>query len=72
MQYLLIQGSEDGEPCTFLKDVEDVLESPADYGIEKFLTSIPDKDPNYWHHGDALLLKIEVLKPAVVATRFKL
>ena len=68
MKYLLIMGSEDGEPCMFLDNIEDVLGAPEDYGIEKFLTSIPGKDPNYWKDGDALLLRIEVLSPLPVVS----
>ena len=70
--YLLIRGSEDGEPCDFMDDISDLLNKPEDYGVERFLDYIPLKDPNYWIDGEALLLKVEILVPSLVATRFKL
>ena len=71
-EYLLIQPSEDGEPCCFLDDVQELLNNPEDYGVEKFLSSIPDEDPNYWEEGCALLLKIKILKPKLKATSWRL
>ena len=71
-KYLLIQPSEDGEPCTFLNDIQDVLDNPEDYGIHNFLSSIPENDPMSWPDGDALLLMVEILKPKVKATAFRL
>lgn len=70
--YLVIQQDEDN-PCTFLDDIDDILENPRDYCIDNFLQELPkEKDPNYWNSGDALLLEVKVLKPVVKATAFML
>ena len=72
-KYLLIKASEDGEPCTFLDDLAELLENPVEnYGVERFFDAIPEKSPMYWNDRDALLLKIEVLRPRVRATAFTL
>ena len=69
--YALIKPDEDGNPVRFLTSVEDLLKIPGDYGIEKFLSKLPENtDPNYWRDGDVLLLKVEILKPRLVATGF--
>jgi hypothetical protein len=71
-KYLLIKKNEDGEPCSFYEQIDEILENPDDYGISTFLYDIPKEDPMYWKKGNALLLEIKVLKPVVKATAFKL
>lgn len=71
-KYLLIKSDEDGEPCSFYEDIQDILDNPEDYGIEKFLTKIPDKDPMYWEEGAALLLEIKILKPVTKTTAYRI
>jgi len=72
-QYILIQANEDGNPITFLDNVNDVLESPEDHGVKVFLSSLPENtDPNYWEYGQAILAEIKILSPKVIATAFEL
>lgn len=71
-KYLLIQSNKGGEPCTFLDDIQDVLDNAEDYGIAKFLDSIPDRDPNYWEEGEALLLEIAILRPKSKTIAFRI
>jgi hypothetical protein len=69
-KYVLVQPSEDG-PITFLESLDDVLDDPGGFGIDTFLTEVPDnQDPNYWEEGDALLLSVEVVKVKVKATKY--
>lgn len=71
LKYVLIKPSEDC-PVSFLEDIDDVLSDPEGYGVDTFLKEVPENDdPNYWDEGDALLLKVEIVKVKVAATAFK-
>ena len=71
--YALIKADEDGNPLYIVDDINEVLDSPEDYGIERFLDEWPEeKDPQYWTEGNALLVKIEILKPKVAVTKYVL
>ncbi len=75
-KYLLLKSDEDGDVTTFLNDadLDELLTNPTEYiGVEGFITEVnDDTNPMDWDEGEALLLKIEVLVPEVVATAFKL
>lgn len=73
-KYLLIRPSEDGEPCQFLDEnkLDELLNNPKDFGVNKFLDHIPDKDPMYWSGKDGLLLEVKIVVPKVIATAFSL
>ena len=46
-----------------------------DYGIEKFITSLPERnDPNYWGEGVAMLLQVEIckVKPVKVVEKYEI
>lgn len=64
--WILIQASEDGNPVSYLttRDVEELLQDPAAYGVRKFLSEVPqEKDANYWQRGEALLFHAELISP---------
>ena len=73
-EYILIQANEDGEPITWLSrdEVNDMLKNPEDYGVKRFIKSAVQDDPNYWKEGDSMLLKVEILMPKEVITKYVL
>lgn len=65
--YILLKGSEDGNPVRFLsnQDLRDLLDAPVEtYGITEFGSTLPDnRDHNYWPDGYGLLLKAQIVQP---------
>lgn len=72
---MLLRGSEDGKPLTFLtgEQLRVLLANPGDYaGIQSFVTPEGlDPDPNYWPKGYGILLRYEVVVP-IPASGFRL
>lgn len=70
--YVLINPSPDYEAPRFLTNAElkDLTDNPAEsYGIQTFLTAIPDNpDPAYWGEGQAMLLKVRIATLEAVET----
>ena len=72
-KYLLLQPDEDGNPSHFINNIDELLDSPFNFAVDKFLDEIPENDnPQCWKPGEALLLKVEVCVPKVKATAFVL
>ena len=66
--WILIKASEDGNPVSYLTthELEQLLQDPGSYGVEKFLSQIPaETDPNYWVRGEALLFYGELIAPPI-------
>ncbi len=62
-RYILIQPDEDGNPIRWLSEAEvkDIKQLMEDYGVDKFITSVPEpSDPNYWDERTAMLLEVEI------------
>lgn len=75
-QWLLLQGNEDGNPTRWLtqEQLDEILEDPEGWDVSKFLDlTAKELNPQYWVHGEAMLLKVEVVipQPTVVAYRIK-
>lgn len=65
--YVIVKVDEDGNPLSWITPdhLEDISELMEDYGITRFMDSLPDerdRDPSYWHDGQALLLEVRVLR----------
>lgn len=73
--YMLMRGSEDGKPVTFLtaEQLKVLLANPGDYaGIQSFVTPEDvDPDPDYWPKGYGILLRYEIVVP-IPARGFRL
>ena len=71
--YILVTPGEDGA-FSFIrdKDVEEMLEDPTEYGVKKFLEEIPEKDPQEWGEGNAILLKYEIVKVKPTDIKYKI
>lgn len=66
--WILVQANEDGSPVSYLttRDVEELLQDPAAYGVKKFLSQLPQEtDANYWQSGEALLFHAELISPPI-------
>lgn len=65
--YVLLKGSEDGNPVRFLSNqgLRDLLADPRDtHGITEFGSALPDNhDHNYWPDGYGLLLRAVIVQP---------
>lgn len=66
--WILLQPDEDGNPVRVLDDdeLQELLDNPEEHGIQRFLDGEfldINTDANYWHEGDAILLKAEVVIP---------
>lgn len=72
--WLLIKGSEDGQPITILDSdgLRELLEDPpGNYGVTEFLDRWPIvsgsyHDPAYWGEGVALLVQADIVEPRPV------
>lgn len=66
-RYLLLRGSEDGNPLSFLTPgaLQQLLDDPEQYaGVREFRSvDDVDRDPNYWRDGTGVLLRYEVVIP---------
>ena len=68
-KYAYIHPDEDGNTLTFVEEdeLDELLDNPREFaGIETFVGEEKleeEADPQNWDEGEAMLVKIEVIKP---------
>lgn len=68
-QYLLVKASDEGTGLSWLDEgqLRGLLADPSQWGVDEFLSAIPDSRVAYWRRGVGLLLRVEVLAPVRVS-----
>lgn len=71
-RYILLRPNEDGNPVWWLDqhDLEELLGDAEGYTF--LALDHPEPDTNYWPEGSAMLLKIEVVVPVPVTSKWRL
>lgn len=67
-RYLLIKASDEGTGLSWLDEekLRELLADPSQWGMDMFLSGIPDNEVAYWRRNVGLLLRVEVLTPVRV------